>query len=289
MTSYKRFDDITLEAAEKLAQKLKPEDFAVLLSKYAGNPDDLVHVKSIFSGLGKTFVNPKYGTEAVELAKSADVIDAKYLGKYLNGLASIDDLALVSVKQGFEVSKFAQQYSFDIHIAGRWADTVDDINLRALVAKIADPLVAQRLNLPIDQLPENIRQLISQYPNVNDRNKIIEFWTRQEVVQTFNAQHNTNLAFFQARNSSGKPEVDVFVNIEYAQWQNFDTTQLETMLREQFDVTHDPLFEVDFYNDDWTEWNDALGLTDPRITPPPGSILIKPDGQIVHPSLRTIP
>lgn len=196
-------------------------------------------------------------------------------------------MAKLNVSQGFEVSKLAQKYDVDFHIAGRWGDTAADEELRKGAAALADPEVARRLNLLDSQLPENIRNLIAQNPTKRDQ--IVEFWTRQEVVQEFNRTHNTNLAFFQARVSSGKPEIDVFVNIDYAQWQNMNKTEIEDVLRAQFNVANASDFEVDFYNNDWESWGDALGLPDPRVVPPPGAIIFKPNGEIIHPSLRVSP
>jgi hypothetical protein len=63
-TSYKNFDDETLTALKKMAERVEFNDFTELLAKYATDPDNLDRAKYIFNVLG----NPAVSTNAVKKA-----------------------------------------------------------------------------------------------------------------------------------------------------------------------------------------------------------------------------
>jgi uncharacterized protein YukE len=193
------------------------------------------------------------GPEAVEhLAKYGDDFAARFLD-------AIPESGLGDVKllQGMEVSKLAQDLGVDIHIAGRLADSPADITIRELAAKEVEDLVEEG----VPRLEAQLR--------IADKYRI---------------------GFFQARISSGKPEVDAFIHA--SQWDELTPVQRDTVretLAETFHVDPD---DVDFYQElkpiDLAEMGIPEGLykvPDPATSTPGGAISFRPDGAIEHPPL----
>ena len=193
------------------------------------------------------------GPEAVEqLLKYGDDFAARYLDAIPeNGLAS------VKLLQGMEVSHLAQGLGVDMHVAGRLADTPADITIRELAAKEVQ-----------DLLEDGVSPLEAQL----------------RIAEKY------DIGFYQARLSSGKQEVDVFIHS--SQWDELTPLQKDSAretLAKTFGVEPD---EVDFYQEltpkDLSEFGIPEGLyrvPDPATSVPNGAIHFGPDGAIDHPPL----
>jgi hypothetical protein len=148
-----------------------------------------------------------------------------------------------------------------------------------------------------DNLPEYVAEVL-QDMRVNyqdyglsqaELNGAIEEAEKFAAQRHISAQYD-NLDWFQVKASSGGPEVDVFIDI--VDWNDLspsDRDTIEEVLTTLFNVTQDPEFVVDFYQNINPEaWKVALYTADPweYIDPatrlPPGSVSLLSDGTIVH-------
>lgn len=277
LTSYKRFDDATLVATGKLAQKVNSDDFVALLTKYASNPDDLTHVKSVFNGLEKVIANPKYKAQAIDLAKSASEVDIPKLGKYFDEISSID-LALVEIRQGFEASKIAQTENVNIYIAGRLADTPEEKLFRENVAYEANYILSlyKDGNTP---LPEWARQFDNEAifaANNVTRHDFLEFVAQYETSAYYQVAKGYNIEWYQVKVSTGELEVDAFI-------EGIGQNEVQIQTFKDFLV---PAFDVpkaDIYNEKkYLPWMEDRQTSIPWANVPAGSIKFGADGSILH-------
>lgn len=194
------------------------------------------------------------GPEAVEqLAKYGDDFAARYLDAIPES-----GLGGVGLLQGMVPSKLAQDFGIDLHIAGRLADSPADIELRRLAALEVDDLVRTQ---GISELEAQLR-----------------------VAEQF------DIAFFQARVSSGKPEVDVFIPRD--QWRSLTSGQQDEIASKLADAFEVDIDDVDFYQELEPLDLEELGIPagrysppDPATSVPPGSIHFGSDGTMTHPTL----
>ncbi len=197
------------------------------------------------------------GPEAVEqLLKYGDDFAARFVDDIPdNGLANL------GVLRGMEVNKLGQELGLDIHIAGRWADTPADVEIRRLAAAEVDDLIET----------QNISRIEAQL----------------RVAQKY------DIDFYQARVSSGKPEVDVFIPQE--QWKLLSVSQKDEIAARFADIFDVDIADVDFYQElnplDLGELGMPAGkyaVPDPATNMPPGSIRFGRDGAMEHPALGNI-
>jgi uncharacterized protein YukE len=247
--------------------KENPRAFAAVLEAGSESMEQLAKNEQVALAILKhedvavaLFKNSQYldeiiqgGPEAAEqLLKYGDDFAARYLGEIPeNGLAS------VKLLQGMEVSHLAQGLGVDMHVAGRLADTPADITIRELAAKEVQ-----------DLLEDGVSPLEAQL----------------RIAEKY------DIGFYQARLSSGKQEVDVFIHS--SQWDELTPLQKDSAretLAKTFGVEPD---EVDFYQEltpkDLSEFGIPEGLyrvPDPATSVPNGAIHFGPDGAIDHPPL----
>jgi hypothetical protein len=228
------------------------------------NPDEVGRIGRLLQRLAE---NPQIAarlfddTEGLALAlarKDGPELLEQFAKQGENILGHMDEA------QALRVSDMATEYGVDIHVAGRLADTPADRALRELAAKEVNELQAQGV---------------------------------PELEAQFRVAEKYDIDFFQARVSSGKPEVDVF--IQQKQWAELtkdQQTALETELDAIFNPEGNPLFEVDFYQTHKPLDPIQEGLPpgryeipDPRTNVPPGSLQFAPDGSLSHPPMGKSP
>jgi uncharacterized protein YukE len=221
------------ESMEQLAKNeqvalaiLKHEDVAVALFKNSQYLDEII----------------QGGPEAVEqLLKYGDDFAARFLDAIPeNGLARLELL------QGIEISKRAEDFGVQIHVAGRLADTPVEAEIRRLAAQELDELIEKGV------------------PRLEAQLRVVEKY---------------QMDVFQAKVPTHSGDIDLFIPED--QWRRLSDDQREELteaLADTFDVNPD---KIDFYQ----SLEATPGYPDPATNIPPGSIQFNPDGSINHPEL----
>ena len=183
----------------------------------------------------------RYGDDAIDLVQRY----GDDTTRYLNEVADID-LAQVTLEQGYQTSKLADEFDISISIIGRHSDTPAEIAWRAKAAQRMKELQAQGVDFEIAKI--------------------------QAAAEFGILPH-------QVRASDNKPEVDVFIPIDiWEQLPKSDQENIKLKLIEIFNTENDPKFTVDFRQlltpkPDWP---------DPATTNAPGGITFNPNGSVVH-------
>jgi len=251
--------------------KENPRAFAAVLEAGSESMEQLAKNEEIALAILKhedvavaLFKNAQYfdelvqgGPEAVEqLLKYGDDFAARFLDAIPES-----GLAQIGVNQGLVVNKLAQDFGIDVRIAGRLADSPADVELRRLAASEVDELVRK----------EGISELEGQL----------------RVAEKY------DIAFYQARVSSGKPEVDVFIPRD--QWRSLTNDQRDEIAAKLADTFEVDIDDVDFYQELKPLDLEELGLPAGKYSPPdpgtyipPGSIHFGSDGSMSHPLLGNL-
>lgn len=177
-----------------------------------------------------------------------------------------------------DVSKQAQQTGVNIFIAGRLADTEAEKALRRAANFDTQSLWADYMDGSA-MIPEWARPyltdefLASGDPNIYNRANVLDFVAKYETTNYYQQVRGFNIEWYQAKISSEKSEVDVF--LEGATPSQF--AEFETFLINTFGVD-----EADIYNKlgiyPWMENRAPI----PSQNIPSGSIGFGQDGSILH-------
>ncbi|MCI0551447.1 MAG: hypothetical protein L0287_10855, partial [Anaerolineae bacterium] len=106
LTSYKRFDDATLTASGKLAEKLGAENWATWMLTFANNPDDLIETKRLFVKFGNLAnISPEALNTAMDQGPDAVKALSYWRDAFLNNKMIGEELAERAGKDAIALGK----------------------------------------------------------------------------------------------------------------------------------------------------------------------------------------
>ena len=275
-----------------------PAKSAELLNRYG---DDAVEMVAHYGDDGVEALSV-FGVEARDLFQRFG--DDELLGPYLRSVTADPKMAArladlkntvppgMSLSQGFEVRRMMEEVGggFDLHITGRWSNTPAEKVIRNEAAGKADELLAKFLRGETP-LPEDVQDVIQDLRNnpgkydvlpkdVEDEvRSIMSFTSKREVTKQYE-----NLAWPQAKVSTGDIEVDVLIDVDV--WNSMGSKVQDAIRDGLAEIFNVPPNKVDFYQRIAPPlWESLLSSRNPGKDIPPGSISFLSDGTVIKPLL----
>ena len=287
-----------------------------VISRYGDEATDLVARYGSDGRDALAKMGTLHGEELISLAKTYGDVpgESEVFESFVGQLGRMEIVAgipqlplppLVKPSQAYELSKTAQGLAglppLNTTIGGRFADTFDDIAVRAAAWREANDMIIHYMDVPLEDFVRDLPQSASDYAKLGKK--------QREEVATFLAQIEVapkhDILWPQVKVSSGKPEVDAFIpKTEWAQLTIQQQIEIRTKIADIFGIPYDVSTQegidaltesIDMYQDirvaDWMQdiaRQKGISLPNPGTTFPNGAVRFYHSGEILHPPITGV-